>query len=41
MLKRWSGTLVELKKEPRRFVMKKPEEKDFKFEIKKEGIFTS
>ena len=27
MLKRWSGTLIELKKEPRLFVMKKPEEK--------------
>lgn len=40
MLKRWSGTLIELKKEPRRFVMKKPEERETSFSIKEEGIST-
>ena len=41
MIKKWVGTLIELKKEPRKFFMKKPEEKDVKFNIKEKGVFTS
>lgn len=41
MLMRWVGTLIELRKEPRRFIMKKPEETSISFEIEEKGLIFS
>ncbi|MBI2499321.1 AAA family ATPase [Candidatus Woesearchaeota archaeon] len=38
MVKTWAKKLIELKKEPRKIILKKPEEKEIKFEIVNEGI---
>ena len=38
MVKSWAKKLIELKKEPRRIILKKPEEKEAKFEIVNDGV---
>lgn len=38
MVKNWCNCLIELKKDPRRICLKKPEERDVSFEIINEGI---
>jgi len=38
MVKNWSKKLIELKRDPRTIVLKKPEEKQKNFEIVEEGI---
>ena len=38
MVKKWGKRLIELKKDPRKLFLKKPEEKEIKFEIVNEGV---
>ncbi|MEK6952671.1 MAG: hypothetical protein AABX29_06685, partial [Nanoarchaeota archaeon] len=38
MVKSWAKKLIELKKDPRKIILKKPEEREAKFEIVNEGI---
>jgi len=38
MIKDWAKKLIELKKDPRKIILKRPEEKEAKFEIVNEGI---
>ncbi len=38
MVKKWAKKLIELKKEPNRLILQKPEEKEIKFEFVNEGI---
>lgn len=38
MVKKWGKKLIELKKDPRKIVLRKPDEKENKFEITNEGI---
>lgn len=38
MLKRWCECIIELKKEPRRLLIKKPMQEGFEFEIKDKGL---
>ena len=38
MIKKWMKCLIELKKEPRKILIKRPEEKEIGFEILNEGI---
>lgn len=38
MLKRWCECIIELRKDPRKLILKKPKEKGFLFEIKDEGL---
>lgn len=39
MFKKFGKCIIELQKEPRKLIIKKPEKKEMFFEIKKEGIF--
>lgn len=38
MVKNWCKKVIELKKDPRRIILKKPEEKEIKFEIVNDGV---